>query len=52
MLFSSCEKNVGDTPSSKVMFLSILGGKYFEIWNWQEENSVGFIKIVNYFHTE
>jgi hypothetical protein len=49
MLFSSFENYDGDTPSCKVVFLFILGGKYFEIRTCKEEYSSGFITIMNKF---
>jgi hypothetical protein len=51
MSFSSCDKKDGDTRSCKVMFLFIVGGKYFEIRTCQEEYTSGFITIINTFHT-
>jgi hypothetical protein len=51
MLLSSCEKNDGDNRTWKVMFLFILGGKYFEIRTGQVECSSGFITVMNKFHT-
>jgi hypothetical protein len=51
ILFSSFEKNDGDTHTCKVMFIFILGEKYFEIKTSQEEYSSGFITIMNKFHT-
>jgi hypothetical protein len=43
MLISSWEKKYGDTRKCKVMFLFILGGKYFEIRTCQEQYSYGFL---------
>jgi hypothetical protein len=43
----SCKKNDGYTLTFKVLLLSILIGKYFEMRTWQEQYISGFVTIMN-----